>query len=80
MKKATKETRSLSISDAADNDENESPLRAYLNQMGDMQRESMSKLLDSTVDASCLPSCEHDFGNQLDLLMVSDIFRIFLAS
>lgn len=63
---------SMDDTNAADDDaadENESPLRSYLNQMGEMQRESMSKILESA-DNSCLPSCENGLENQLDLLMV----------
>jgi hypothetical protein len=71
----TKEKRSSSISAheppaAAEDADKESPLRSYLNQMGDMQRDSLTKIFESTVDASCLPSCEHGFENQMDLLMV----------
>lgn len=45
-------------------------MRSYFNEMGEMQRESFSKILETTVDASCLPSCEHGFEEQLDVLMV----------
>lgn len=71
----TKEKRwsSISVNEppaAAEDANKESPLRSYLNQMGDMQRDSLTKIFESTVDASCLPSCEHGLESQMDLLMV----------
>jgi len=63
---AKKDTSSIAAEEA-----NATPLRSYLNQMGEMQQESFSKLLETTVDASCLPSCElNGIENQLDVLMV----------
>jgi hypothetical protein len=73
MKATTKSERSASISEenaAAENQESSSSFRSLLNEMGEYQRESLSKILDTTVDGSCLPSCEHGFEEQLDVLMV----------
>ena len=57
--------------EADDFDESKmSSLRSYLSQMGEKQRESFSKMLETAVDASCLPSCENGLENQLDVLMV----------
>lgn len=72
MKATTKSERSTSISEenaAAENQESSSSFRSLLNEMGEYQRESLSKILDTTVDGSCLPSCEHGFEEQLDVLM-----------
>lgn len=72
MKAAKKDERSSSISetDVHHEEDDETPLRSYLNQMEGMRHESFSKLLETTVDASCLPSCEHGLESQLDVLMV----------
>lgn len=71
-KEKRKPERSTSISEGAPPEKRQeaSPMRSYFNEMGEMQRESFSKILETTVDASCLPSCEHGFEEQLDVLMV----------
>lgn len=69
------EEQSNKKKNVGDNEDNDDPretssMRHFLNQVGESQREALEKIFDISIDNSCLPSCENQLENQMDLLMV----------
>jgi hypothetical protein len=67
------EERGSNMNTAGDNGDNDDPretnsMRHFLNLMGESQREALEKMF--SIDHTCLPSCENQIENQMDLFMV----------